>query len=119
MRSRASTGPGSCAGSTTEGASAAITMRARRARSAVTEAAAISTVAAEATAISAVASEATTITAVAAEATTITAEAATTLRCGGGAFQLELGCHGLAAVLGHLERHTLALAEGLRAGCCQ
>jgi hypothetical protein len=101
-------------------------MLARRARPAITKAAtvsAISTVTTEAAAISAVATEAAAITAVATKAATIAAvtaaKAAAALggRCG--AFELEFGCHGLAAVLGNLERHALALAEALRAGCCQ
>jgi hypothetical protein len=93
-------------------------MLARRARSAITKAAAISTVATEAAAISAISA----ITAITTEATTIaavSAEAAAALRGWCGAFELELGCHGLAAVLGNLERHALALAEALRTGRCQ
>jgi hypothetical protein len=93
-------------------------MLARRARSAITKAAAISTVATEAAAISAISA----ITAITTEATTIaavSAEAAAALRGRCGAFELELGCHGLAAVLGNLERHALALAEALRTGRCQ
>jgi hypothetical protein len=96
-------------------------MLARRARSAITKAAAISTVATEAAAISAI-SAITAITAITTEATTIaavSAEAAAALRGWCGAFELELGCHGLAAVLGNLERHALALAEALRTGRCQ
>jgi hypothetical protein len=97
-------------------------MLARRARPAITKAAAITTVSAEATAISAVSTEATAISTVTTEATTIaavSAEAAAALRCRCGAFELELGCHGLAAVLGNFERHALALAEALRTGRCQ
>jgi hypothetical protein len=104
-------------------------MLARRARPAITKAAtvsAISTVTTEAaaiSAISAVTTEATAITAVATKATTIAAvtaaKAAAALGGWCGAFELEFGCHGLAAVLGNLERHALSLAEALRAGCCQ
>lgn len=108
-----------CARTSTKRTSAAVAMLARRTRSAITKSAAVSTIAAEAAAISA---KATPISAIATEAAAITAvsaEAATALRCRGWAFELELGCHGLAAVLGNLERHALALAEGLRTGRCQ
>jgi hypothetical protein len=123
MRSRAGCGSWACARATTEGTSATVTVRARRARSAIAEAAAIPAVSAEATAIAAVTTEAAAITAVATEAaaaiTPVSAEAAAALwgRCG--AFELELGCHGLATVLGNFERHALTLAEALRTGRCQ
>ena len=97
-------------------------MLARRARPAITKAAAVATISAEAATISAVATEATAIAAVTAEATTIsavTAEAAAALRGRCWAFELEFGCHGLAAVLGNFERHALTLSEALRTGRCQ
>jgi hypothetical protein len=135
MGTRACTGAGARARALAEAATAAIAVLAWAARSteaaaitaitAITKTTAVATVAAVAKAATVTEPAVAAITAIAAKAATVTAEPAAVTaeaaasRWGGRrAFELEFGGHGLPTVLGDIEGHPLAFAEGL-GPCCR
>jgi hypothetical protein len=128
MGTRACSGAGARARALAEAAPAAIAVLAWAARSteaaaitaitAITKTTAVATVAAVAKAATVTEPAVAAITAITAKAATVTAEAAASRWGGRRAFELEFGGHGLATVLGDIEGHPLAFAEGL-GPCCR